>query len=132
MANLRFVYRVDFFSGGDEWTEGINVRTFDSPQTSRVWSYGDQTFRLGALAAIVDRDLDDPLSDKLYYDGWFSVPASCPDCWSDHAEFFPSFQKLQFAVSRLSEFGFIELSMKVLDLLYQLYPDHEGGVKYAL
>ena len=132
MANLRFVYRVDFFSGGDEWTEGINVRTFDSPQMSRVWSYGDQTFRIGALAAIVDRDLDDPLLDKLYYDGWFSVLASCPDCWSDSPEFFPSFQHLQFAVSRLSEFGFIELSMKVLDLLHRLYPYHEGGVKYAL
>lgn len=132
MANLRFIYRIECFAGGDEWTEGIYVRAFDTPQDSRVWSYDDQTFRLGALAAIVDRDLEDPLTDKLYYDGWFTVPSSCPDHWKNSDEFKPSLQCLQNAVLRLSELGFVELSIKVLNRLHELFPAVKGGVKYAL
>lgn len=132
MANLRFIYRVECFVGGDEWAEFMDVRIFDSLQESRVWAFANQTFRLGGLAAIVDCDFADPLMEKLYYDGWFSVPSSCPDVWKNSDEFKPSLQLLQNAVSRLSELGFVELSMKVLNRLHELYPAIEGGVKYAL
>lgn len=125
MANLRFVYRVECFVGGDEWAVIDNVCSYDSPQDTRVsWALGNQSFRLGALSAIVDRDLQDPLTDKLYYDRWFS------DDWIKWDR--PSLQLLQIAVSRLSELGFVELSMNVLNRLHELYTVYEGGVKYAL
>lgn len=132
MANLRFIYRVQCFAGGDEWIDFMDVRSYDSPQQSCVWAFANQTFRLGGLAAILDRDCSDSLTDKLYYDLWFTDLYSCPDSFIGSHDSISFRTQLQNAVSRLSELGFVELSMKVLNRLHELYPTQNGGVRYAL
>lgn len=116
MAKIRFFYSYEIEVRPGIWIEQAGTVSFDHEMPSRHTWTDTRLYnkRIKKLCWIIDESLVDYDDRHIYMCGWFNDAVTSQ--W-DYSEC------LARSVCRLSELGLVDLSMKVLHRLHELYPD---------